>query len=157
MTVAEPVMRLTFAPLTPAVVSSERCTLPLHAAQLIPDTGMVHWPAGARSRSSCFDHQPAMDHPHAAGEFVAPGLVGVKSTGVVWWAGRNERMPKSGNTTSSVQLFVSFLKNSRRTGRPARTFTTAGEYPPLTSIRTRCGPVPSAAAATAAPRPARKK
>ena len=40
-TVAEPVIRLTFAPLTPGVRSSVRCTRALHAAQVMPCTGIV--------------------------------------------------------------------------------------------------------------------
>src|SRR5882724_824678 len=40
-TVASPVIRLTEAELTPGVRSSERCTRPLQAAQVMPVTGIV--------------------------------------------------------------------------------------------------------------------
>src|SRR4051795_8930019 len=69
-------MRLTFAELTPADRSSERCTRPLHAAQVIPVTGMVHDTAGARvsaiSGASRLGDDGASYHAHAAGELVAP-------------------------------------------------------------------------------------
>jgi hypothetical protein len=40
-TVAAPVMRFTLAEATPSVRSSVRCTRPLHAAHVMPITGMV--------------------------------------------------------------------------------------------------------------------
>jgi hypothetical protein len=39
--VAEPVIRLTLAELTPGAFSRVRCTLALQAAQVMPETGMV--------------------------------------------------------------------------------------------------------------------
>jgi hypothetical protein len=38
-TVAAPVIRFTLALLTPGAFSSARCTRPLHAAQVMPETG----------------------------------------------------------------------------------------------------------------------
>ena len=56
---------------------------------------------------------------------------GVKLTGVVRWAGRYVRIPKSGRTTSSVQVLVSSRWKSSRTGAPARTRMTRGRVAAL--------------------------
>src|SRR5262245_27978006 len=86
-----------------------------------------------------------------------PGSAGVMSIGVRFPVGKNLRMPKSGKTTSSEQLDVSLRSKISRTGRPALTRTSAGEYPPSTVMTTSPGDPPTAGAATATPRDAKKK
>ena len=55
-----------------------------------------------------------------------PGDAGVSSMAVRWPVGRYFRMPKSGNTTSSLHPDVSRRSKTRRTGCPAFTRTTFG-------------------------------
>ena len=62
--------------------------------------------------------EPAPHHPHAARELVGSRAGGVNSTAVVRRVGRKLRMPKSGMTTSSVQLEVDPME--LEADRPAR-------------------------------------
>src|SRR5690348_10671141 len=78
-TVAPPVIRFTFADRTPSARSSERCTRPLQAAQVIPATGMVHDSVGSAGAVVVMGLLPglgdegATHHSHPAGEFVRTG------------------------------------------------------------------------------------
>src|SRR5690242_17465985 len=92
-TVAPPVIRFTFADRTPSARSSERCTRPLQAAQVIPATGMVHDSVGSAGAVvlMVYSLASAMRVPRTipipqANSYVPAG--GVKPTDVVSCAGR---------------------------------------------------------------------
>src|SRR3981081_1425869 len=92
-----------------------------------------------------------MPMPHV--NSYVPGAGGVISIVVFSFSGRKPFTPKSGNTTSSEQLELSWRSNTRRMGLPAAVRITAGVDPPRTVTATSFRPAAPAAPTAARPRP----
>jgi len=104
-----------------------------------------------------------MQHAHAARELVRTGVAGgvISIVRRLLILGEKNASPrKSGNTTSSEQLELSWRSNTRRMGLPAAVRITAGVYPPRTVTATSFRPAAPACRDQrrgASPRSARKK
>ena len=161
-TVAAPVMRFTFAVATPGVRSSVRCTRPLHAAQVIPVTGMVQDSVGGVSVSDIVSlgvlrDDAAAQHAHAARELVGPlaGREAHRSGSMGRQIGANPEVGNDDLLRARVGLVAVELELNRHTGPDPN--DRRGRTPPFTSTRTRCTPFAPTVAPPTTPRPARKK